>query len=219
MFLEPQFAEFGKQVVLFAHVTTRIEGRPYDDLLVRKGRTGFPSFVMMDANGEALAIGGARTVAAFTESVEAAQSMQALAAAGEVGDGEARKAVFLQRLEWLAIPFADAKAQAERLDLTDAERAGIVAPMLALELNDARLDPDRDSGLAKLVKIHAEDRIGEDARVAGTFWRYLAMGAEMQKDADVYALYVEYLRGQVEANPRMQASLDRAQKTLEAMKN
>ena len=40
MLSSPEFKEFGKDVVLFAHITTRIPGRKHDGLLSEKGFRG-----------------------------------------------------------------------------------------------------------------------------------------------------------------------------------
>ena len=55
MFSKEDFQAWGKKdVVLFASVMTRIEGREDDDLLTKYGFRGFPSFAILDAEGEAI---------------------------------------------------------------------------------------------------------------------------------------------------------------------
>jgi hypothetical protein len=217
VFLQPQFAEFGKQVVLFAHITNQIEGHPHDDLLVRKGRTGFPSFVFMDADGEMLALGGARTVEGFEKSLAEAQEMAALAAKAKAGDADADRTVFLKRLSWHGVPFEAAKARVAALKLDEAEAKQAASALLTLELNDARLTPDKKAGLAKLMKIHAEGRVPTDPRASAGYWRMVAMGAEREKDVAAYTKYVEYLRAASADEPRMKTQLDRAEAVLAAM--
>ncbi len=198
-------------------MTTRIEGRPYDDLLVQKGRTGFPSIVMLDEDGEALAIGGARTIEGFEDTLAQAEQMLALAAKAKAGDAAAAKEVFLKRLEWLAIPFADATATLAKLELDDAEQAQAGSWLLQLEMNDARLTKDQQEGLRKLLRIRSEGRLPDDPRIAATFWRMVSVGAERQKDAAAFALYVDYLRAQAEKEPRMKSTLAAAEKKLAAL--
>ena len=50
-----EFKEFAKEVVLFAHITSRVEGEKYDKLLNEKGGGGFPYLAAMDAEGNVIA--------------------------------------------------------------------------------------------------------------------------------------------------------------------
>ena len=50
---EDAFPEFAKSVVPFAHVTSRVDSDPYQDLLQQKGGCGFPMgpFALLDLVG------------------------------------------------------------------------------------------------------------------------------------------------------------------------
>lgn len=220
--MEPQFAEFGKEVVLFAHITNQIAGHPDDDLLVRKGRSGFPSFVMMDADGEVLAIGGqgpnGRKVEGFEATVATAQELHALAEKGKAGDAAAQKEVLLKRIGWGAMPFADAAKAVKALKLSDEEMAAVKGPLLTMEINSARMEKDPKQGIKILRKIQEEGRAPTDASTSNRFWLQLSRLAETAKDAETYAMYVEHLKGTVEAQPRMAQALARAEQTLAKMR-
>lgn len=179
---------------------------------------GFPSFVVLDEDGELLAAVEKRTVEGFEAAVAAAKELKALDDAGKAGDAAATKTVLLKRIGWQAVPHAAASAALAKLDLTDEERTAATRSMLGIEMNEARLCTDKAEGLKRLLKIHSEGRLVDDPRIAGTFWRYLSVGAETLKHAEAYGLYVEYLRGQVEKNPRMKTALDAAEQKLAAMK-
>src|SRR5688572_23206498 len=56
--LDDALAELGKECVLFCHITTRIPGHPDDDLLTKMGGAGFPTLLVLDAEGDKLAEGG-----------------------------------------------------------------------------------------------------------------------------------------------------------------
>ncbi len=61
-----EFREFGKDYVLFCHITSRVEGEPYADLLSKKGGGGWPYLVAMDADGNVAAKhSGSRSVEGF----------------------------------------------------------------------------------------------------------------------------------------------------------
>jgi hypothetical protein len=215
--LDPRFAEFGGQAVLFMHVTTHLDGHPYDDLLLRKGQGGFPSFVVMDEDGELLAVVEKRSVEGFQAALDSATEFAKVAAAARAGDKQAQKTVFLRRLHWLAVPFEQAKDTLAKLELSDAERKDAAAPLQMIELYDARLCADRKQGLATLMRIHTENRLVDDPQVQNTYWRYLQMGAEQLGNAAAYGVYVEHLRGMAEKQPRMKAMLEQAEKKLAAM--
>ena len=55
MLSEPSFAEFGKQVILFCHITSHVKSDPYQDLLMKKGGHGWPHLAFLDAKGEVVA--------------------------------------------------------------------------------------------------------------------------------------------------------------------
>ena len=124
----------------------------------------------------------------------------------------------MKRLEWLALPFADAKAMAAKLEFDAEEKAKVETALVSLELNDARLTKDQKEGLRKLLAIREEGRLPAREPILANYWRMVAAGAEKQKDAAAFGLYVEYLRTQVEKQPRMKPALDRAEATLAAMR-
>ena len=80
-----EFSAFAKEVVPFLHVTSRLEGASYPDLLSQKGGRGFPYLVAMDAEGRVTAQAEQRSVDGFRSMVEAA--------AKEIEDIEARGGV------------------------------------------------------------------------------------------------------------------------------
>ncbi|MBI3818805.1 MAG: hypothetical protein HY286_08965 [Planctomycetes bacterium] len=87
-FSKEDFAKWGKDYVLFCHITTHIPDMKYDNLLTKVGGQGFPHMVFMDQDGEVLATHeGAREPAAFEKSGAAARESAKLkqkAAGGDV---------------------------------------------------------------------------------------------------------------------------------------
>jgi hypothetical protein len=179
---------------------------------------GFPSFVVLDEDGEMLAKVEARSVEGFEKALAAAQELRTLDLAGRGGDAGAAKSVLLKRIGWQAMPLATATEQLAKFELSEEERSTATRSLLGIELAEARLCEDKSEGLKRLLRILDEGRLVDDATVSGTFWRYLAVGAEQQKDAAAFARYVEYLKAQVAKNPRMQGQLDAAEKKLAALK-
>ncbi|MHC4249184.1 MAG: hypothetical protein ACYS9X_08665 [Planctomycetota bacterium] len=76
---DPAFPEFASDVVLFCHVTSKVEGDPYPDLFEEKGGPGFPYIVILDRWGRVIAQHQAsRTVPEFRKTLEKAKAFQAL---------------------------------------------------------------------------------------------------------------------------------------------
>lgn len=175
---------------------------------------GFPSFVVLDSDGELVAVASNRSVDGFRATVEAGEQFAAMAKAT---DADSKKKVLMQRIDWQAMPFAQAKAAVAALELGADEKASVANKLFNLELMDTRLNPDKQAGLRHLVSMLDENRVPTDAQAASTFWRYLASGAQQLGDATAFGHYVAYLEKEVETNPRAQAMLERAKKTLEGM--
>ena len=86
----PAFQEFAKDYVLFLHVTTMIEGRKDDELLMRIGGAAFPHLVVMDVDGSVVREHrAAPSVEAFKESGEAGKARIALRRKAKAGDRDA----------------------------------------------------------------------------------------------------------------------------------
>ncbi len=61
---------------MFVHITTRIEGHPYDDLLRKSGFNSFPTLAILDENGTVLTSSMDRTVAAMSKAIDDASKKQ-----------------------------------------------------------------------------------------------------------------------------------------------
>ena len=53
--MQDDFVRFSKNYVLFAHVTSQVPGDKNQDLLQKKGGTGFPFIAFMDSEGNVIA--------------------------------------------------------------------------------------------------------------------------------------------------------------------
>ena len=83
LFSSLDLATFGADVVLFCHVTTRIEGDPHQELLQQKGGRGFPTLKFLDAEGEVLGAPQGRSVESLRAALEAITTIQALGSKAE----------------------------------------------------------------------------------------------------------------------------------------
>ena len=75
---------------MFLHVTTHIEGKKNDDLLGKKGGTGFPYLCVMDNQGDVIAKPMGRDVPAFKQSLTDGQKYLDLRAKAASGDRDAK---------------------------------------------------------------------------------------------------------------------------------
>ncbi len=83
--------ELAARAVLFCHVTTRLRGDPYPNLMSEKGGRGFPHIVILDAEGNLLARHAAqRTPAELGNTVDRGRRLLDLRSKGEAGDRGAR---------------------------------------------------------------------------------------------------------------------------------
>ncbi|MBV8879336.1 MAG: thioredoxin family protein [Planctomycetaceae bacterium] len=141
--LTEDFAKFAKDVVLFFHVTTMIQGEKYGDLLEEKGGNAFPYIVLMDSTGDViLQHQGERSAEAFGKSRDTAKNYTATKEKADKGDAAAKvdlailqlsmgkaKADEAQKAIQAAGPVS--KEQQEKLDLelTNAEVRESVAKL------------------------------------------------------------------------------------------
>lgn len=68
--LDPGMKEFAKKVVPFLHITTKIKGDKYQDLLREKGGRGFPTFRFLDPKGEVIGKPKGRSVASWEKTLK-----------------------------------------------------------------------------------------------------------------------------------------------------
>lgn len=138
-FSEPAFAEFGERVVLFCHISSKVEGEPYPRLLREKGGRGFPHLVFLDADGDVIATQRERTVASFRQTHGACLRFRALQERLAAGDTTVRPDLLIARIEMRGITFEKAeRALAELGEVPAGKRARLAALMLNLEVRDAR---------------------------------------------------------------------------------
>ncbi len=183
-------------MVLFCHITTRIEGRPYDDLLGEKGGRGFPSLMFLDASGELLGEHqGPRTVEGLTKSLASVQKkakeLAALRAKAEGGDRTAKLRLLIMDLDNGAVTFADAGPLVEELGsvsgaLKKQLEAGLAAAEYRQVLEQVKGQPDAVVAAgSKFSEMAKGDRIPELVR-APKYWPYLLEHAAAEGDLNLF---------------------------------
>jgi hypothetical protein len=193
-----EFAEFGKEVVLFLHVTSHVEGRPHPDLLHEKGGDAFPYFAVLDADGTVVARHqGAPSVAGFRATVAASTDYLELRDEAAAGDPDAKARLLIRRLEFGSLSHARAVAERAALtELTDEQAARIDRLLTSLEFVEIRAALRRREDLPKagaklaVMKDHGRIPTGRDAV---DFWLIISFYAEEQHDAALFREVIDAL--------------------------
>ena len=222
MLSTPEFAEFAETVVPFLHVTTHIQGHPDDDLLKRKNGDGFPTLMILDAEGKTVARPRARNVDAFTAAVSEAQGR----AAQRDAKSEAAQYLMDRLLGTYAEPAADREAyyrhrsglsadqrkQVER-EIAEAELQASVDEVAILDRTAAQI-LGAEVQVALLETLAARDKLGgwPGGALGSRALIGLLAWADARRDAEAFARWLDDLRGVregLEGNETMFAWLER----------
>jgi len=175
--------------VPYLSVMTKIEERPYDDLLLKKGFGGFPTLAFMDAEGEVLAQPTDRSVQAFVACREALAVVDDVSARAAAGDAEAQAELLLLDNVLGRVKgeeFAK-RAQAVRAGANAEQLARIDQALVDNEVMDLVQQTYRGDAEAACVRMLAildgGKHPSKTSRHAGGLWSALARWAEPKGDA------------------------------------
>lgn len=222
-----EFGDFSKEFVMFCHITTRIEGRKYDDLLSKKGGTGFPYLVALDANGDVIAqLEGGRTVEGF-------RAMMAEGAKFVALRGKEKKTlddeIFLLEHD-ISMGNADLAAAKARMaalkGLNEAQKKELDGALLGLEIK-AAMPTSRDPAEQKAQMVAAGKSFAAmwaagreptaDASIQ-PFFIFMLDYAESEKDAALFEKALDKLRAKFGSNPQAAGFFKKQDARLEALK-
>ena len=190
-FSEGAFAEFGKDVVLFTHVTSYVAHAPYARLLIDKGGTVFPTIMILDENGEVLfkQADSERTVGAFRDMHDTVRSWLSLKARTNAGEKDRETKLFLAELKLNKLGFDVARVRRRELkNLTEQQDDEISRRMINLEFDWIISSPGGnipEEITRKLIQMKGAGRIptGPSAR---KFWTNLLEHGRVSRDADLF---------------------------------
>ena len=183
----PEFAEFAKQIVLFLHVTTHVDGDRDPDLLREKGGRGFPTLAFLDASGALAAMHvGEPTVAALGATLREAESFaKGVIRPASAGDKDAQRKLFVTDVERGSITLEAAQALRQAIDLDAASAARVDQGMANVEfrtvLTGVRGQKDLPKAKTLLLAMLDAGRLptgGDSAQ----FWGFLMTAAELDQD-------------------------------------
>ncbi len=190
-FSEEAFAEFGRHLVLFTHVTSYVANAPYAKLLTDKGGTVFPTIMILDETGEVLfkQTDSERNVDTFRDMHDTVRSWLSLKARADAGEKGRENELFLVELKLNKLGFDVARVQRRGLkDLTEQQDAEISRRMINLEFDWIISSPGGnvpEDIIKRLIQMKGAGRIptGPSAR---KFWTNLLEHGRVIRDADLF---------------------------------
>ncbi|MBM4061864.1 MAG: thioredoxin family protein [Planctomycetes bacterium] len=182
---DPAFVEFAAAFVPFVHVTSRVEGEPYADLLHRTGPAILPSLCFLDAEGKLLAVQRPLELPALRATGAKVQALLAARAAAAKAPGPAaEKALFLAEFDLGRIPADQVGPRLGKVELTAAERQAIDPALVDVELVlvvRGTTNDNRTEMAARIAALHAAGRRPTDAG-ALQFWGFVLFHAAKSKN-------------------------------------
>jgi len=222
-----EFGEFAKEFVMFCHVTTRIEGKKDDDLLSKKGGTGFPYLTALDAKGRVTAkLTGGRTVEGFRAMMADGAKLDALRANEKrTPDEEFRLLQHDMSVANVGVEEARVSVAAAK-GLNDAQKKELDGAILGLEIQAALPKPKnaeeaKSQGLAAgkvFAEMWAAGREPTDDQHIQPFFIFMLDHAQWTKDAALFEKALEKLRAKFGANPQAAGFFKKQDERLAAMK-
>lgn len=211
-------------MVLFCHVTTRLEGRKHEKLLGEVGGQGFPHLIAMDAEGKVLGEPPGRKVSDFKLFMEYLD----LKPKAEKGDAAAKVEFFIRALmmgDYKDVPSAQAhlatlknatkeqKARAEAL-FVDVEVQEIMKPLKENKDRNKAKELSVAAG-KRMLEMHKKSRVPVMDNSVGEFYSTILVYAEAEKDIPAFEAALKPLE---ERFPEATRFFDAKRKILEQMK-
>ncbi|MFN0207910.1 MAG: hypothetical protein ACKVS6_16505 [Planctomycetota bacterium] len=223
MFSEESFANWSKDYVIFAHITTRIKDQKNDDLLTKVGGPGFPHFVFMDAEGELLAThNGEWATADFTKTATLAKEGSAIKAKAAKGDAAAKIEWFCRQLDQGSISFAEANTKVKSIGkLSAAQQKQVDAALFNLEVNDLGNRVQSEEQAKEAGKKMTEWLKAKKVPTGGaldSFINFTLGYCKEEKDVEGFSLAIALVKEKYGSNEKAKPAIERLEKDLEAMK-
>ncbi len=224
--MKDEIVKFGKDYVLFCHVTSRVPGAKHDNLLSEKGGQGFPHLVAMDSNGDVLAEHeGARDVPAFEKTMGKAREFVALRKKADAGDKGAKFKVLVHRMKMGSVPADEAEKAAKEIGPLSAEQEKELQGLLAdAAVRDVlkEVKPDPASRLEAGKKFLEMKKAGKPAPTGESesqaYWILMMNYAESQKDTATFEEGLNALKAKFGQNPQAQKFFQTQEEKLKKLR-
>ena len=217
------FPEFGKKVVLFCHITSRVSTDKHQDLLQKKGGRGFPHLTFMDADGEVLSGPRDRSVKGFEATLSSLAEWSALKKKADAGDKAAKAKLVIVELELGKSTLADAQAA--------IKEQGPLPKDLQARFDDAALNAEVSELMKGATNAEEASEVGRKfaemkrqkrvpkGDVAVRFHSMIMQAADKDGDAKGYEAALGDLKKAAGDNPAYKAFIDRSEKRLAELKS
>lgn len=209
-------------MVPFLHITTRIEGRPNEDLFKKLGGRGFPTLKFLDADGNPLGEPTGRDVADFESTLVTLMSLKDLENRIEAGEEGLEDDLFLAKLRMGVYSYEDAKANAAKFkELTAAEKKEVAQILINLEVGSIMDGIDSkeaaDAATQTFLAFLEKDKI-PTGDALGSFWGMIMEHAEAKKDVKLFTRALKGLEAEYGHMEQAKGFFDAKRKALEDMK-
>jgi len=213
-------------VVPFLHITTRIKGKPHDNLLKEMGGTGFPTLMFLNSDGKQITKPGSRSVKAYDESLVEVQDFMDLVKRAEAGDDKVASEVLIQQLELDWFDLEQAQTRRDALKRVSSKQKRLLEQLLIdTEIRSKidvvnSLEEEDDQKIAHLVAGKHFMEMWDDKRLPHSdakrysFWWAIAAHAEQERDKKTLKKVVKEFDKLVDDNYRYRTYLKRLEKRL-----
>jgi hypothetical protein len=223
-FSQDEFGGFAKNVVLFAHITTRIPDEPNEGLFRAVGARGFPTIKYMDAEGDVIGgHQGPRTVEGFQASLNDVKTLVALRAKENPTPAD-RARILISEIGLGLKDYDEAKqARAALGEIPPDETKKLDAVFVDLEVKDLMNPPPRSREAVveiggKFREMAKAGKVPSELFTAYRFWAFQLEWAGANKDVAVAEAAVGALKKLAEQNDQMKRMVPRLEQVLEKIK-
>tara|TARA_R110002073_G_scaffold217277_1_gene377404 strand:+ start:187 stop:873 length:687 start_codon:yes stop_codon:yes gene_type:complete len=189
-FSDKAMKKFGKKVVLFCHISSRVDGDPHQDLKAKRDTGGFPGLVFLDASGELLMEhNDNRRVMSFDTYADSLIELDKHQVALKGGDLAAAMPLLIQKMELGMLSDAAAaeeRAKLGKLSASDARRLDELQRDLKIvnliRTNDVRSAAGRTATARKLLELTKSEGLPKAGMAQREYWPLIASHAIATSD-------------------------------------
>jgi hypothetical protein len=214
-------------VVLFCHITSKVDGEKYPNLLDEIGGSGFPHIAALDAEGAVIAkLSGGRTVAGFKATIAHGKVYVDTKKKADAGDKIAKIDLVILDVEMETLSMDDGKAKFKDLgELSKAQQDRWTALEVADEVmgilkgtqptEEAKIESGK-----KFNEMRGKGSVPSAAReqAFGGFWSLILTYGEDAKDVEAFEAGLKILKDKYGDNPNAKKFFDEKEEALKKMK-
>jgi hypothetical protein len=219
-----EFAAFGKGVVLFLHVTTRIPDEKDDTLLVQKGGTGFPYLAWLDADGDVMLVHeGDRSTKGFQKGLAELPEAPMRKLKAKATSDASTADYLLAQLEEGQMGYAEAGERVAKLAKVPPDKKKQLDDLITTrEVFErpygARTDAQLIATANRFLEMVKEKRIPTDEKLRMQLFSIAFKGLEKAKDAKGYESALAEAKRALANDSKSRKLIENAERTLADLK-